>query len=89
MSIVETGQACWLKCRLSKGMFSDEIAVTYPADGPVKKSVFVPRTEVSGEIDSVGKVRVDIVRRQNVTMALLPSAHRDMVVVSDQDVSLK
>jgi len=31
----------WLMYRIDKGMFSDELAVTYPAEGEKQKSVFV------------------------------------------------
>jgi len=31
----------WLRCQLDEGMFSDEVAVTYPPKGKWQKSVFV------------------------------------------------
>jgi hypothetical protein len=36
----------WLRCKVDRGMFSDEVAVTYPATTPWQKSVFVPRSSV-------------------------------------------
>jgi len=43
-TVIEPTQAevSWLRCQLDKGMFSDEVAVTYPPKGPWQKSVFEP-----------------------------------------------
>ena len=38
----------WLDCQLDKGMFSDEVAVTYPPEGQAVRSVFVPLNTVKG-----------------------------------------
>jgi len=77
----------WLDCQLEKGMFSDEIAVTYPAIGDVKKSVFVPRSSVKGTAGERGKVRVLIVRRGSKTLAVLPNSHKDIVEVVEGDLT--
>lgn len=77
----------WLACRIAKGMFSDELAVTYPAVGTVQKSVFVPASDVDGNPGSLGRVRVRLVRRNGHLMAVLPSANQDFVTVNEGDIS--
>lgn len=77
----------WLTCRIDKGMFSDERAVTYPAEGEIRKSVFVPASEVEGVLGERGRVRVRVIRRNGHVMALLPSATQDIVTVNEGDVS--
>ena len=77
----------WLACQLDKGMFSDEMAVTYPASGNLQKSVFVAAQTVKGLPGNRGKVRVRVIRRNGSLMAILPSANQDIVSVSEQDVS--
>ena len=69
----------WLDCKIDDGMFSDEIAVTYPKNGAVQKSVFVNRHAVRGNPGEQGQVRVTIIRRSGSTMAVLPSSERDIV----------
>lgn len=68
-------------------MFSDERAVSYPTTGSYRKSVFVPAGLVQGELGQPGKVRVHVVRKQGKLMAVLPSSRKDMVVVSEGDLS--
>ena len=80
-------QIQWLTCRITKGMFSDELAVTYPAEGMYQKSVFVPASEVEGEPGSLGRVRVRVICRNGLVMAVLPSANQDFVTASQEDVS--
>lgn len=80
-------EEAWLECQVDKGMFSDELAVTYPSHGAWQKSVFVDRRAVKGEIGKVGKVRVAILRRDGSIMAVLPSPEQDIVYVSPGDIS--
>lgn len=87
MSTVQQNEERWLSCLLDKGMFSDEIAVTYPRSGPIKKSVFVPRVKVRGKVGEGGTVRVVIIRASGKMMAVLPSSCRDVVVIAEADVS--
>jgi hypothetical protein len=77
----------WLVCRLDKGMFSDEVAVTYPASGRALLSVFVPLTAVSGKLDGVGKVRVQVAQQGHTTLAILPTDYRESVTVTEADLS--
>lgn len=77
----------WLTCRVDKGMFSDELAVTYPADGAWQKSVFVSASDVEGKPGQQGRVRVRLVPRNGHLMAVLPSANQDIVTVREADLS--
>lgn len=88
MATVNATQERWLHCQLDKGMFSDEVAVTYPAEGPVVRSVFVPKSEVHGELGERGFVRVRVLWKPGAMIAILPSAESDIVAVTEQDVSV-
>jgi hypothetical protein len=87
MSTAQLPQVRWLNCLLDKGMFSDEVAVTYPGQGTNRISVFVPRDSVKGEPGTYGKVRVNLVEQSGELMAILPSAGNDIVFVSETDVA--
>jgi len=72
------------------GMFSDEVAVTYPATatgGYWQKSVFVPATCVHREGENQGKVKVTIVVKEGQKFAVLPSSQRDIVTPAEADIS--
>lgn len=77
----------WLRCRLDRGMFHDEVAVTYPAEGDWTASVFVPLGEVLGEVGGVGKVRVKAFSRKGRWFAALPTPTREVVGVRSQDLT--
>jgi len=77
----------WLQCNLDRGMFSDEMAVTYPSSGIARVSVFVPSTDVSGTPGGLGKVRVSVAHRGDTILAILPTSYRDSVAVSENDLS--
>jgi hypothetical protein len=78
----------WLRCRVDSGMFSDEVAVTYPASAssPRQKSVFVPRSYIRGEKENQGEVMVSVVVRDGTRFAVLPSSDRDIVKPEDDDL---
>lgn len=84
---IESNETRWLRCRVDKGMFSDELAVTYPTEGTYRKSVFVLRDHVRVEGDR-GSVRVLVTSKGGRTFATLPSARRDMVLVAPSDLEL-
>lgn len=72
----------WLRCRLDDGMFSDEVAVTYPgASEHWQKSVFVPLSCVRGNMQSQGEVMVKVVVKDGEKYAVLPSSQRDIVKI--------
>jgi len=78
----------WLRCRLDSGMFSDEVAVTYPAAANTEwqKSVFVPRSFVREERENRGEVLVNVVVKDGTRYAVLPSSQRDIVQAEDADL---
>lgn len=79
--------AAWLRCRLDMGMFSDEVAVTYPPEeGRWQKSVFVPESCVHRQDDQRGVVKVRILTRDGTQLAELPSSQRDIVRVQNADL---
>ena len=77
----------WLTCRVDKGMFSDERAVTYPATGEMRVSMFVPVEAVHGEPGGLGKVRVKVMHHGDTTVAILPTDYSEAVAVADTDLS--
>jgi hypothetical protein len=79
----------WLRCRLDRGMFSDEVAVTYPAatHEECQKSVFVPRSCVRSETEHQGEVMVKVVAVNGTRYAVLPNSECDIVWPEDADLT--
>ena len=78
----------WLLCRLDSGMFSDEVAVTYPASSSNhwQKSVFVLRTFVRSASEHEGEVKVRVLVRDGEKFAVLPTPDDDIVRVEGADL---
>ena len=76
----------WLKCFVSKGMFSDELAIKVSALRGEELSVFVPRAEVEGGVDQPGKVRVRVFHQDKTAWAVLPTENRATIPVKDADL---
>lgn len=77
----------WLRCRVDKGMFSDEFAVTYPPSKiPWQKSVFVPSSFVRATNEREGTVMVKIAAEGDACYALLPTQDYDVVRVEEGDL---
>jgi hypothetical protein len=80
----------WLRCRLDNGMFSDEVAVTYPASAEHwQKSVFVPISCVRGlqpQGEGQGEVKVNVLIKDGARFAVLPSSQRDIVKIEGADL---
>lgn len=87
MQRTSQAEVCWLQCQVDKGMFSDELAVTYPPRGPWQKSVFVDRHAVEGDVGTVGRVWVEVYRRDGSILAVLPSPEQDIVHAVSEDIS--
>jgi hypothetical protein len=83
-----SGMTGWLLCRLDSGMFSDEVAVTYPAasSNHWQKSVFVPRTFVRSASEHQGEVKVRVVVKDGARYAVLPSPRGDIVRIEGADL---
>lgn len=87
MAIMNGNDERWLDCHVDKGMFSDEVAVTYPPEGNALSSVFVPASAVRGKPGGKGAVRVRVLNRPGQTLAVLPTTQLDVIAVSAHDVS--
>lgn len=75
--------AKWLKCIISKGMFSDEFTIVVQTHNGDKVSVFVPRESAD---DQQGRVRVRVIQGQGTTMAVLPDENQSVVEVESSDL---
>jgi hypothetical protein len=85
----EQDMSGWLKCKIFKGMFSDEKAVLISSLEGREISCFVPKELVQGGEDAVGKVQVKIRRKNNRVWAILPTETSTMVAVKDADLVLQ
>tara|TARA_R110001592_G_scaffold348561_1_gene642793 strand:+ start:373 stop:654 length:282 start_codon:yes stop_codon:yes gene_type:complete len=88
-SAAKTHQQGWLSCQLGKGMFSDEVAVSYPPDGDSTASVFVSMSCIDGNIGEIGRVLVKLIDQGEKTLAVLPSSDQDIVEVRAGDIYQK
>jgi hypothetical protein len=73
----------WLKCKIDKGMFSDEYTVTVRSRTGEAIAVFVPKRAAD---DQKSLVQVQAFERQGKTMAVLPDEHQSIVDVSAGDL---
>lgn len=73
----------WLKCQVSKGMFSDELTVTVSTRSGEKVAVFVPKDAAE---ENSGRVRVRVAQRNGHSFVLLPDEHQSVVDVQASDV---
>lgn len=77
----------WLKCRVFKGMFSDELAVTCG-----ETSVFVPKENVNaaspegGPVD--GQVHVRLFKEGKTMWAILPAESQPIIQIDEADLVL-
>ena len=78
----------WLRCRIFKGMFSDELAIQIVQRGdPQELSVFVPKDKVQGKVDAEGRVRVRVFHQGNLAWAVLPMESQTTVPVDESQLS--
>jgi hypothetical protein len=69
----------WLKCKVVKGMFSDELTVVVRTLGGEDVAVFVPRDQVQ---EGSGRVKVRVSEASGHTMAVLPDANQSVIDVN-------
>jgi hypothetical protein len=74
-----------LRCKVFKGMFSDERAIEYPAYGE-QFSVFVPKAKVTEEREGFGKLAVLAFEENGMMWAVLPSAQPETIPVRLADL---
>lgn len=75
-----------LKCRVLNGMFRDERVIVMRHLNGEELAMFVPASEVFGEIDHDGAVAVDVFQQEGTTWAVLPTEYRDSYAVNAEDV---
>lgn len=73
----------WLKCQVTKGMFSDELTVTISTRSGEKIAVFVPKSAAE---EQSGRVRVRVAERSGHSFAWLPDEHQSVVDVRACDI---
>jgi len=76
----------WLKCRILKGMFSDERVVVVSRVDGMSTSAFVPSAAVRGSVDHEGQVEVDVFADRGATWAVLPTEYRETLPVDARDL---
>lgn len=76
----------WLKCRVVKGMFSDEFTVVVHRRGNGTVEFFVSSKDVKKQADETGTVRVKVFQRQDGPWAELPTPYRDAVPVEEGEL---
>ncbi len=70
----------WLKCRVSKGMFSAERVITLNNKCGGLVCEFVPADQVQGQGKS-GRVKVSVFTRDGVLWAVLPTVYSESVAI--------
>lgn len=73
----------WLKCKIDKGMFSDEFTVTVQTRTGEAVAVFVPKGAAD---DQKGLVKVKASEGEGGALAVLPDEHQSVVDVSGTDL---
>ena len=80
----------WLRCSVSQGMFSDELAVTIPgsSDADERTSVFVPRDLVRPPTPgrTEGHVRVQAYQQDSTWWVILPTEYGLAIPVKSSDL---
>jgi len=75
--------AKWLKCKIDKGMFSDEFTVTVHTAAGEAIAVFVPKQAAD---DQKNLVQVKAFEKQGKTIAILPDEHQSVIDVNIADL---
>jgi hypothetical protein len=73
----------WLKCKVDKGMFSDEYTVTVQSATGEAIAVFVPKEAAD---DRQNRVQVRAFERQGRAVAVLPDENQSVIDVSAADL---
>ncbi len=76
----------WLKCRILKGMFTDERVVVFHNCNGERYSEFVPADRVRGDIDSEGAVSVVVYHKDGSSFAELPTEYGELYAVKEGDL---
>jgi hypothetical protein len=76
----------WLKCRVLKGMFSDERVVVVNEQRD-RMSFFVPSSKVRGGIDEDGEVQVRVFSAGNTTWAVIPTEDTETIPIDRAELN--
>ena len=71
----------WMRCKVVKGMFSDELTVLVKTLSGDDVSVFVPRDRVQGQVDHEGRVKVRSFESEAKLWAVLPNESQTVIPV--------
>jgi len=73
----------WLRCKILKGMFSDESTMVYPPESATASSFFVPKDKVR---ERDGTVRVRVFHEGETVWAVLPAESQPIIAVNEEDL---
>lgn len=73
----------WLRCKIDKGMFSDEFTVTVRTRTGEAIAVFVPKQAADNQKNLV---QVKAFDQQGKTIAVLPDEHQSVIDVMSADL---
>lgn len=84
------GSEVFLKCRVSKGMFSDERVVEITRRGGLSRT-FVVHVSSIAEVDDVGngKLKAALVTRGNNKWVMLPTNRQDSMLIDEGSLVYK
>ena len=75
----------WLRCRVFKGMFSNERTIVVRVKGNGSVEFIVPQSSVQENNDE-GRVRVTVVNRADAKWAVIPTAYRESVPIEEAEL---
>jgi hypothetical protein len=77
----------WLKCKIVKGMFSDELTVVIRAHDGETISAFVPKDRVDGKEEAAGRVKVHVFESTGQKFAVLPNENQTVISVDESELA--
>ncbi len=76
----------WLRCKVYRGIFSDEVVIEIEVPGSGVITGFVPKDSVRVEEGTEeGQVQVDVYTLEDGKWAVLPTTGRDAIPVQESD----
>ena len=78
----------WLKCRIVKGMFSDELTVVIRSQDGEAISAFVPKDRVEGKVEAAGRVKVRVFESTGQKFAVLPNENQTVISIDESELAV-
>ena len=75
-----------LRCRITKGMFSDERVIEVRRYNGEVMSHFVPQSAVHGDINTDGDIEVIVYQKNGATWAVIPTEYSEVVPIDTTDL---